>query len=86
MLNLLFLVCLYPAASALAGHFLWLVLAHLLLDVFTIIPQIIVPFATGLFSENERGKVLGSVAFGLVCGITQIKKRSLINLDTYLRV
>ena len=86
MLNLLFLVCLCPAASALAGHFLWLVLAHLLLVVFTIIPQIIVPFATGLFNENERGKVLRRVTFDLVCIINQIKKRSLINLDTYLRV
>ncbi|MED1738588.1 MFS transporter [Bacillus swezeyi] len=69
ILNLLFLVCLCSAASALAMNFPWLVIANLLLGFFTIIPQIIVPFAAGLSKESERGKVLGNVAIGLVCGI-----------------
>ncbi|MGG3643828.1 MFS transporter [Bacillus gobiensis] len=69
ILNLLLLVCLCSAAAALAVNFPWLVIANLLLGFFTIIPQIIVPFAAGLSSEKERGKVLGNVAIGLVCGI-----------------
>ncbi|MEC3605821.1 MFS transporter [Bacillus glycinifermentans] len=66
---LLVLVCLCSVASAFAQNFLWLAAAQLSLGVFTIIPQIIVPFAADLADENERGKVLGNVAIGLVCGI-----------------
>jgi predicted MFS family arabinose efflux permease len=69
ILNLLLLVCICSVASALAVNFTWLVIANLLLGFFTIIPQIIVPFAAGLSTVTERGKVLGNVAIGLVCGI-----------------
>ncbi|MFN2745170.1 MFS transporter [Bacillus sp. z60-18] len=69
ILNLLLLVCLCSASSAIAVNFFWLVTVQLLLGFFTIIPQLIVPFAADLARETERGKVIGNVAIGLVCGI-----------------
>lgn len=68
-MSLLFLVGVCSAASALAVSFPWLVITNLLLGFFTIIPQILVPFAAGLANDRNRGKVLGNVAIGLVCGI-----------------
>ncbi len=47
----------------------WLIAANLLLGFVTIVPQIIVPLAAHLALESNRGKVLGNVAVGLVCGI-----------------
>ncbi|MCY7905748.1 MFS transporter [Bacillus inaquosorum] len=69
IVGLLFLVGVCSAASALAVSFSWLAVTNLLLGFFTIIPQILVPFAAGLANDKNRGKVLGNVAIGLVCGI-----------------
>lgn len=40
-----------------------------MIGICTVIPQIIVPLVASLVDEKVRGKVLGNVAIGLVCGI-----------------
>ncbi|MFD2618425.1 MULTISPECIES: MFS transporter [Terrilactibacillus] len=69
ILSLLMFVCLSLVASALSPNFIWLIMANLFLGFFTIVPQIIVPLAASFSIDKERGKVLGNVAIGLVCGI-----------------
>lgn len=83
ILSLLILVCLSLVASAISTSFIWLIISNLLLGFFTIVPQIIVPLAAGLASDKERGKILGNVAIGLVCGILGARFISGI-VDTYL--
>lgn len=69
ILSLLSIVCIILAATALSMNVTWLIAANLILGFVTIVPQIIVPLAANLASEENRGKVLGNVAIGLVCGI-----------------
>ncbi|WP_445491354.1 MFS transporter [Niallia sp. 03133] len=69
ILTLLSIVSILLASAALSMNVLWLIGVNLLLGFATIIPQIIVPLAVHLASENNRGKVLGNVTIGLVCGI-----------------
>lgn len=69
ILLLLAFVCTGLLASALAQTFIWMIAASLFLGFVTIIPQIIVPLAASLAKANERGKILGNIAVGLVSGI-----------------
>lgn len=63
------LVCLSLASAAMSASLGWLIASHLIIGFTTIIPQIVVPLAAGMADDGSRGKVLGSVAIGLVCGI-----------------
>lgn len=69
ILCLLSAVCAILAATALSINVTWLIAANFLLGFVTVVPQIIVPLAANLAAEGNRGKVLGTVAIGLVCGI-----------------
>ncbi|MFP3886652.1 MFS transporter [Priestia filamentosa] len=69
ILILLCFVCIVLALNALSINTTWIMIASLTLGVVTVIPQIIVPLAADIASDDNRGKVLGNVAIGLVCGI-----------------
>ena len=69
ILSLLSISCIPLALAAFATNVLWLIIANLVLGFVTIIPQIIIPFTASLATNDNRGKVLGNVSIGLVCGI-----------------
>ncbi|KTS82878.1 major facilitator transporter [Paenibacillus jamilae] len=69
ILALLGVVSLSLVSAALSGSLTWLIVSNFCLGLTTVIPQIIVPLAAGMADERNRGKVLGTVAIGLVCGI-----------------
>lgn len=62
-------VALALMALALAPNLVLLGVASLLVGVFTIGAQIIVPFAASLARPEERGRVIGTVMSGLLIGI-----------------
>ncbi|AJY77617.1 MFS transporter [Paenibacillus beijingensis] len=63
------MVCLSLASAALSGSIGWLIASNFAIGFTTVIPQIVVPLAAGMANDGSRGKVLGTVAIGLVCGI-----------------
>ncbi len=55
---------------AATAHSLWImVIASLLIGLFTMVPQLIIPFAAHLASNENRGKVIGIIMSGLLIGI-----------------
>ncbi|UYL08088.1 MFS transporter [Bdellovibrio sp. SKB1291214] len=49
---------------------LWMMIAaSLLIGLFTMVPQLIIPFAAHLASNENRGKVIGIIMSGLLIGI-----------------
>ncbi len=69
ILALLGMASLSLVSAALSSSITWLIVSNFCLGLTTVIPQIIVPLAAGMADERNRGKVLGTVAIGLVCGI-----------------
>jgi len=69
ILVLLFAICIVLTLNALSINTTWMMVTSLALGIVTVVPQIIVPLAANIASDNNRGKVLGNVAIGLVCGI-----------------
>lgn len=69
ILTLLGVASLSLVSAALSDSITWLIVSNFCLGLTTVIPQIIVPLAAGMADERNRGKVLGTVAIGLVCGI-----------------
>lgn len=69
ILFLLFAICIVLALNALSINKTWMLVTSLALGIVTVVPQIIVPLAANIASGHNRGKVLGNVAIGLVCGI-----------------
>ncbi|WP_413232190.1 MFS transporter [Paenibacillus sp. BJ-4] len=69
ILALLGVTSLSLVSAALSGSITWLIVSNFCLGFTTVIPQIIVPLAAEMADERNRGKVLGTVAIGLVCGI-----------------
>lgn len=69
ILFLLFAICIVLALNALSINKTWMMATSLALGIVTVVPQIIVPLAANIASDHNRGKVLGNVAIGLVCGI-----------------
>ncbi|MCL9635854.1 MFS transporter [Bacillus zanthoxyli] len=65
ILILLFAICIVLALNALSINKTWMIVTSLALGIVTVVPQIIVPLA----ANHNRGKILGNVAIGLVCGI-----------------
>jgi predicted MFS family arabinose efflux permease len=70
-LVMMLLVCVAGAlaAVALSPSLAWLAGASFVLGLTTVVPQIIVPFAAGLASPEQRGRVVGLVVGGLLIGI-----------------
>ncbi|GAA3928123.1 MFS transporter [Hymenobacter algoricola] len=60
-------VCL--AGAAFAPTFALLALASLLIGIFCAVPQLLIPMAASLASDEERGRVIGKVMSGLLIGI-----------------
>lgn len=50
-------------------NLLMLLLSSFFLGVFSVVPQLIIPFAAHLAAPQERGKVVGTVMSGLLIGI-----------------
>ncbi|UYT88964.1 MFS transporter [Priestia megaterium] len=69
ILVLLFAICIVLTLNALSINTTWMMITSLALGIVTVVPQIIVPLAANIASDDNRGKVLGNVAIGLVCGI-----------------
>lgn len=69
ILVLLFAICIVLTLNALSINTTWMMVTSLALGIVTVVPQIIVPLAANIASDDNRGKVLGNVAIGLVCGI-----------------
>lgn len=55
--------------AATAQSYLVLEIASLLIGVFSIVPQLILPLAASLTAPNQRGKVVGTIMSGLLVGI-----------------
>lgn len=60
-------VCLF--LSALVSDFFVLQIVSFALGMFSIVPQLLLPMAASLSSEQQRGKVIGTVVSGLLIGI-----------------
>jgi len=56
-------------ACGFAPSLQWLVAASLLLTMFTVIPQVLIPLAVSLAEEGKTGVVIGTVQTGLIKGI-----------------
>ncbi|HTH95391.1 MAG TPA: MFS transporter [Rhodocyclaceae bacterium] len=56
-------------AMALSPTLPWLVAASLIVALVSVTPQLLTPFAAHLAGPDERGKAVGTVMFGLLCGI-----------------
>ncbi|MED4219497.1 MFS transporter [Priestia megaterium] len=69
ILVLLFAICIVLTLNALSINTTWMMVTSLALGIVTVVPQIIVPLVANIASNDNRGKVLGNVAIGLVCGI-----------------
>lgn len=55
--------------SALSHQFVWLLAGTALTGLFSVVAQVLVPFAATLARPEERGKVVGTVMSGLLLGI-----------------
>ena len=56
-------------AIATAKSFLWLAAASLAVGAFSVVPQMLVPFAAFLSPPGQRGRAVGTVMSGLLIGI-----------------
>ncbi|MBC8082700.1 MAG: MFS transporter [Hymenobacter sp.] len=57
------------AAAAAAPGFVLLAVASLCIGLFSAVPQLLIPMAASLASDEERGRVVGKVMSGLLIGI-----------------
>jgi len=55
--------------SALSHQFVWLLVGTALTGLFSVVAQVLVPFAATLARPEERGQVVGTVMSGLLLGI-----------------
>lgn len=69
ILVLLTLVSAALIGVALAPSLFWLDIASLLVGLFTVVPQILVPLAADLADNHTRGRMVGVVMSGLLVGI-----------------
>lgn len=69
VVRVLVLTCAALAAAGLAPSLTALDVAIVAVGFTTVVPQILVPFAAELASEEQRGKVVGTVMSGLLLGI-----------------
>lgn len=57
------------ALSATAGSLAWLLVGTAVTGLFSVVAQVLVPFAATLAPEHSRGRVVGTVMSGLLLGI-----------------
>lgn len=69
IVRILLITTLALAATAAAPSFLILAAALMVVGVTSVVAQILVPLASALAAEEERGKVVGNVMSGLLVGI-----------------
>jgi len=55
--------------SALSHQFVWLLVGTALTGLFSVVAQVLVPFAATLARPEERGQIVGTVMSGLLLGI-----------------
>lgn len=55
--------------SALSHQFVWLVVGTAMTGLFSVVAQVLVPFAATLARPEERGRVVGTMMSGLLLGI-----------------
>ncbi|OPG97144.1 MFS transporter [Chryseobacterium mucoviscidosis] len=56
-------------AAAFSSHAVLFLIASLVIGISSVVAQILVPYATYLTSEEQRGRVVGNVMSGLLLGI-----------------
>jgi predicted MFS family arabinose efflux permease len=69
VVRVLMLTCIALAAAGLSPSLSALDIAIVAVGFTTVVPQILVPFAAELASDEQRGKVVGTVMSGLLLGI-----------------
>ncbi|MCR5887190.1 MFS transporter [Hymenobacter sp. J193] len=69
ILALLLCAAVWMAGAAFAPTFLLLAGASLLIGLFSAVPQLLIPMAASLASEEERGRVVGRIMSGLLIGV-----------------
>lgn len=57
------------ALTAVVKDFFWLQIISFVLGATSIVPQLVLPLAASLSSDEQRGKVIGTVVSGLLIGI-----------------
>ncbi|UVD78741.1 MFS transporter [Myroides albus] len=57
------------ALTAIITDFVWLQVISFVLGATSIVPQLVLPMAASLSSDEQRGKVIGTVVSGLLIGI-----------------
>jgi predicted MFS family arabinose efflux permease len=62
-------VSLALAFVAMAQNLLWLVIASVLVGVLASVTHVALPMANDIVSEDKRGKAIGTVMTGVLCGI-----------------
>lgn len=55
--------------AAVSNSLIMMIVASLLIGLFTMVPQLIIPFAAHLADDKNRGKVIGIIMSGLLIGI-----------------
>jgi len=66
---LLALACLSLVAVALSPNLTWLACASFVLGFTSVVPQVLPAFAAQLAEPKDRGRVVGHIMAGLLCGI-----------------
>src|SRR3984957_419154 len=69
IVRILLVTAMALAATALSPDFIALAAALIVVGVTSVVAQILVPMASTLAPEHERGKVVGNVMSGLLVGI-----------------
>jgi predicted MFS family arabinose efflux permease len=69
ILILLILEAVALLANALAPQVAWISITSFAIGFFTVVPQIILPLAASLASEQTRGRVVGTILSGILFGI-----------------
>jgi predicted MFS family arabinose efflux permease len=69
ILTLLLCAAVCMAGAAFAPTFALLAAASLLIGVFSSVPQLLIPMAASLATDEDRGRVVGKVMSGLLIGI-----------------
>ena len=56
-------------STAFSPSLQWLAVSSFLVGLTSVVPQLLTPFAAHLAGPQERGRAVGTVMFGLLCGV-----------------